>query len=94
MIWLFESLERLFNNEYKKKLLFNKGIVLGIEIICYKNLFILVVLVLFEIEIVRKFNLKEWMVLIMGVMIKYYFVIEGGYMLEKIILFLELLKNI
>ena len=94
LIWLFARLARLFNHASPKTLLFNTGIVLGIAIICYHPFFILVVLVLFALAIVRPFNLNEWLVLLMGVMIPYYFVLAGGYLFENLLFFFTLLPNI
>ena len=93
LIWLFARLARLFNHATPKTLLFNTGIVLGIAIICYHPFFILVVVVLFALAIVRPFNLNEWLVLLMGVMIPYYFVLAGGYLFENLLFFFALLPN-
>jgi len=93
LIWLFARLARLFNHASPKTLLFNTGIVLGIAIICYHPFFILVVLVLFALAIVRPFNLNEWVVLLIGVVIPYYFVLAGGYLFENLLFFFALLPN-
>jgi hypothetical protein len=90
VIWLFARLSKLFNHASPKTLLFNTGLVLGIAIICYHPFFILVVLVLFALAIVRPFNLNEWLVLLIGVMIPYYFLLAGGYLSENLLFFFTL----
>ncbi len=94
VIWLFARLSKLFNHASPKTLLFNTGLVLGIAIICYHPFFILVVLVLFALAIVRPFNLNEWLVLLIGVMIPYYFLLAGGYLSENLLFFFTLLPRI
>jgi len=94
LIWLFVRLSGLFNHPSPKTLMFNTGIVLGIAIISYHPFFILVVLVLFALAIVRSFNLNEWLVLLMGVLIPFYFMLAAAYLSDNLLFFFSLLPTI
>ena len=73
LIWLFIKLCRLYNNPSPKTLLFNTGLIVGLSVVCYHPTAILILVVLFALAIVRPFNFSEWVVLLMGILIPYYF---------------------
>lgn len=73
VIWLFIKLSRLYNHPSPKTLLFNTGLIVGLSVICYHPTAILIVVVLIALAIVRPFRLAEWVVLLMGILLPYYF---------------------
>jgi hypothetical protein len=73
-LWMFIKLSRLYNNPEPKTLLFNIGIIAGISILLFHPTAILIVVVLFALAVVRPFRIAEWLVLLMGILLPYYFV--------------------
>jgi hypothetical protein len=73
VIWIFIKLTRLYNNPSPKTLLFNTGLIIGLSVICYHPTAILIGVVLFALIVVRPFRLAEWIVLLMGILLPYYF---------------------
>lgn len=73
LIWLFIKLSRLYNHPSPKTLLFNTGLIVGITVLCYHPTAILVLVVLFALAVVRPFKLAEWLTLLMGALVPYYF---------------------
>lgn len=74
-LWIFIKLSRLYNNPEPKTLLFNIGIIAGISILLFHPTAILIVVVLFALVVVRPFRIAEWLVLLMGILLPYYFVL-------------------
>jgi hypothetical protein len=73
-LWIFIKLSRLYNNPEPKTLLFNIGIIAGVSILLFHPTAILIVVVLFALAVVRPFRIAEWLVLLMGILLPYYFV--------------------
>jgi len=73
LIWLFIKLSRLYNNPSPKTLLFNTGLIVGVSVVCYHPTAILILVVLFALAVVRPFKLAEWVILLMGILVPYYF---------------------
>jgi hypothetical protein len=73
LIWLFTRLCRLFNQASPKTLLFNTGLILALAIIFYRPTAMMILVVLYALVEIRPFNLAEWLVLLMGVILPYYF---------------------
>ncbi len=73
LIWLFIKLSRLYNHPSPKTLLFNTGLIVGVAVLCYHPTAILILVVLFALAVVRPFNLAEWVILLMGILVPYYF---------------------
>ncbi len=73
LIWIFIKLSRLYNHPSPKTLLFNTGLIVGLSVLCYHPTAILILVVLFALAVVRPFSLAEWLVLLMGVLVPYYF---------------------
>jgi hypothetical protein len=73
VIWIFVKLSRLYNHPSPKTLLFNTGLIVGLSVICYHPTAILILVVLFALAVVRPFRLAEWVVLLMGILLPYYF---------------------
>lgn len=73
LIWIFIKLCRLFNHPSPKTLLFNTGLLVGVSMLCYHPTAILILVVLFALAVVRPFHLAEWLILLMGILVPYYF---------------------
>ncbi|NCT94011.1 MAG: hypothetical protein GXC72_06290 [Chitinophagaceae bacterium] len=84
IIWIFLKLSRLYNHPNPKTLLFNTGLISGLTIICYHPTAILIGVVLFALAVVRPFRLAEWLVLLMGALLPYYFVFAYLYLNNRL----------
>lgn len=74
VIWILVKLLRLYDQNQPKTLEFNIGLIVGLSIILYEPIAILIPVVLFALVIIRPFKLAEWLVLIMGVLLPFYFI--------------------
>ena len=74
VIWILVKLLRLYDQNQPKTLEFNIGLILGLSIILYEPIAILIPVVLFALLIIRPFKLAEWLVLIMGILLPFYFI--------------------
>jgi hypothetical protein len=73
VLWIFILLSRLYNNQSPRTLLFNIGMLVSLTIIAYHPTAILIMVVLFALAVVRPFRPAEWILLLMGVLLPYYF---------------------
>jgi hypothetical protein len=74
LIWILVKLLRLYDQSQPKTLEFNIGLILGCSILLYEPIAILIPVVLFALTIIRPFKLAEWLVLIMGILLPFYFI--------------------
>jgi len=93
-LWIFIKLSRLYNNPEPKALLFNIGIIAGISILLFHPTAILIVVVLFALAVVRPFRITEWLVLLLGVLLPYYFLLVFLYLNNQFALVGAYLPNI
>jgi hypothetical protein len=87
LIWLFIKLSRLYNHPSPKTLLFNTGFIVGLSVVCYHPTAILILVVLFALAVVRPFNLAEWVILLMGILVPYYFLASGLFLNDQLATF-------
>ncbi len=73
VIWILVKLFNLYDQTQPKTLEFNIGLIVGVSILLYEPIAILIPVVLFALAIIRPFKLPEWMVLLMGILLPYYF---------------------
>jgi len=78
VLWIFILLSRLYNNQTPRTLLFNIGLLVSLTIITYHPTAILIMVVLFALTVVRPFRPAEWILLLMGILLPYYFL--GAYL--------------
>lgn len=73
IIWILVKLFRLYDQSQPKSLEFNIGLILGVSILLYEPIAIFIPVVLFALTIIRAFKLTEWLVMLMGVLLPFYF---------------------
>jgi hypothetical protein len=73
VLWIFILLSKLYNNQEPRTLLFNIGMLVSLTILAYHPTAILIMVVLFALAVVRPFRIVEWVLLLMGVLLPYYF---------------------
>ena len=74
IIWILVKLNRLYDQTQPKTLEFNIGLIVGFSILLYEPIAILIPVVVFALTIIRPFRLTEWLVLIMGILLPFYFI--------------------
>ena len=74
VIWILVKLMRLYDQNQPKTLEFNIGLIVGLSIILYEPIAILILVVLFALLVIRPFVFTEWIVLIMGILLPFYFI--------------------
>jgi hypothetical protein len=74
IIWILVKLNRLYDQTQPKTLEFNIGLIVGCSILLYEPIAILIPVVIFALAIIRPFRLTEWLVLIMGIVLPFYFI--------------------
>ncbi len=84
LIWIFIKLSRLYNHPSPKTLLFNTGLIVGLSVVCYHPTAILILVVLFALAVVRPFKLAEWLILLMGILVPYYFLASGLFLKDRL----------
>lgn len=73
VLWIFILLSKLYNNQSPRTLLFNIGMLVSLSILAYHPTAILIMVVLFALAVVRPFRIVEWILLLLGVLLPYYF---------------------
>lgn len=84
VLWIFILLSRLYNNQTPRTLLFNIGMLVSLTIIAYHPTAILIMVVLFALAVVRPFRPAEWILLLMGVLLPYYFLASYLFMTDQL----------
>jgi len=74
VLWILVKLLRLYDQSQPKTLEFNIGLIVGVSILLYEPIAILIPVVLFALILIRSFKISEWLVLIMGILLPFYFI--------------------
>lgn len=82
LIWMLMKVARLYNQQFPKTVLFNLGFIMGLSIMGYHPIAIMVLVLLFSLGIMRAFQLQEWFVLLMGILLPFYFLIAWLYVYD------------
>ena len=73
LVILFISLYlRLYNNSKPNSLIFNIGFVISTSVLLYKPNVIFLLISFLALAIIRPFRLKEWLILLIGIMVPVY----------------------
>ncbi len=94
LIWLFIKLSRLYNHPSPKTLLFNTGLIVGISVICFHPTAILILVVLFALAVVRPFVLAEWIILLIGILLPFYFLVSWLFLSDQLSTFYSFLPRL
>jgi hypothetical protein len=94
VIWILVKLLRLYEQSQPKTLEFNIGLIVGLSIILHEPIAILIAVVLFALLIIRPFKLAEWLVLIMGILLPFYFIFTYVFLTGNIADFRQFLPKL
>ncbi len=84
VIWFFTKIVQLYNSPNPKTLLFNIGLLTGISTILYHPAAMLLPVAFFALMMLRPFNITEGVVLIMGVISPFYFLVSYLYLTDNL----------
>ncbi len=94
VIIIFKLLSKLYNDTKPKSTLFNIGLLVGIALLCYHPTSLLILVVLFAVAVIRPFNISEWLVLLMGVLVPVYLTISFLFLTNQLPVINEVLPKI
>lgn len=94
VIWILIKILRLYDQTQPKTLEFNIGLIVGISILLYEPIAILIPVVIFALTIIRPFRLPEWLVLLMGIVLPFYFVFAFVFLTNQTAQFTQFLPKL
>jgi len=94
VMWILVKLLRLYDQNQPQSLEFNIGMILGGSILLYSPIAILIPVVLFALTIIRPFKLSEWLILLMGILLPFYFLFTFIYLTSGIQEFKQFLPRL
>jgi hypothetical protein len=94
IIWILVKLNRLYDQTQPKTLEFNIGMIVGCSILLYEPIAILIPVVIFALAIIRPFRLTEWLVLIMGIVLPFYFIFTYVFLTDSAAAFTAFLPKL
>ena len=94
VLWILVKLLRLYDQNQPKSLEFNIGLLLGCSILLYEPIAILIPVVIFALAIIRPFRLTEWLVLIMGIVLPFYFIFTYVFLTDSAAAFTAFLPKL
>jgi hypothetical protein len=94
IIWILVKLNRLYDQTQPKTVEFNIGLIVGFSILMYEPIAILIPVVVFALAIIRPFRLAEWLVLIMGILLPFYFIFTYVFLTDSAAAFTAFLPKL
>lgn len=94
VIWILVKILRLYHQTQPKTLEFNIGLIVGGSILLYEPIAILIPVVIFALAIIRPFKFTEWMVLLMGILLPFYFIFSFVFLTNPTVRFLQFLPKL
>lgn len=94
IIWILVKLNRLYDQTQPKTLEFNIGLIVGFSILLYEPIAILIPVVVFALAIIRPFRLAEWLVVIMGILLPFYFIFTYVFLTDSAAAFTAFLPKL
>lgn len=94
VIWILLKILRLYDQTQPKTLEFNIGLIVGVSILLYEPIAILIPVVIFALAIIRPFRLPEWLVLLMGIILPFYFVFAFVFLTNQTTQFTQFLPKL
>jgi hypothetical protein len=94
IIWILVKLNRLYDQTQPKTVEFNIGLIVGFSILMYEPIAILIPVVVFALAIIRPFRMAEWLVLIMGILLPFYFIFTYVFLTDSAAAFTAFLPKL
>ena len=94
VMWIFIKLCKLYNNASPKTNLFNTGLIAGLTVLSYHPTAVLLLLVSFALAVVRPFRITEWLVLVIGFLLPFYFVLSFLFLTDQMSLIQKFLPEL
>lgn len=84
LIWFFAKAANLHNSPSPKTLLFDIGLLAGVSTLLYHPLALLLPATFFALMILRPFVVTQWLILVMGMITPFYFLMCYLYITDKL----------
>ncbi|MES2776587.1 MAG: DUF6427 family protein [Bacteroidota bacterium] len=75
LIWLYQNTSALYHSQSPKSRLFNAGLAVGLGAVMYHPFIVMIAVAMFALASMRTFRIQEWLILLLGLMAPYYFVL-------------------
>ena len=72
-VWAFHRMMLLYGTNKPGTAIFNIGFIMGVVTMLYQPAIVFVLLIFFALYIMRAFQIREWVVSLLGVTTPYYF---------------------
>ncbi len=82
IIWILSMLFKLNNVHHPQKKIFNLGLLLGLTSLIYAPSLFFIFPVLFALSISRPFRLHEWIIVFLGLLTPYYFIVSINFLMD------------
>lgn len=83
LIWVWARMSALYNNPNPKTYLFNIGITIGFCTFFYFPSLAFAALIIFGLALTRPFKLAEWLIVLLGIIAPYYFLLAWVFLTDK-----------
>lgn len=83
LIWVWARMSGLYNNPRPKSSLFNIGITIGFCTFFYFPSLAFAALIIFGLVLTRPFKLSEWLIVFLGIITPYYFLLSWVFLTDK-----------
>ena len=94
VVWILIKLNRLYDQTQPKTLEFNIGLIVGASILLYEPIAILIPVVVFALAIIRPFRITEWLVVITGILLPFYFIFTYVFLTDSAAAFTAFLPKL
>lgn len=94
VMWIFVKLCNLYNNPSPKTTLFNTGLIAGLTVLSYHPTAVLILVVSFALAVVRPFRITEWLLLVIGFTLPYYFLLSFLFLTDQMSLLQRFLPEL
>lgn len=84
VIWLLFRILKLYSTSNPKTVLFNIGLITSCTVMLYYPLIPLLLIVFFTLAIYRPFRINEWLILLLGIITPFYFLVGILFLNDKL----------
>lgn len=87
VLWIFSRISDLSQDTNTKAALLNNGLLLGVAVLCYHPLILIALAFLPAMAVVKRFRINEYLIMVLGFLLPYYFILAGAFLSDNLPLF-------
>ncbi len=84
LLWIFSRICDLPQDTQTRGALLNNGLILGISVLCYHPMLIPAIAALPAMAVVKRFRINEYLLLILGFLLPYYFFLAVAFLIDDL----------